>query len=228
MARWGLRRRSRHVPLAPDSRRRPPGYHHRRAPPASRRSPDTSRETAAGYAANRRLLNHRRRCIAMLTAERTPPGSTTTTLRSAAPAELGCGVDERVVLAAAATLDSGRQAARAVVDGAPLVCASPAPRGWIGVEGVKCEHVPRCRQSDAERRASDAGGPASRRQGTQLLFRRRSELTSGRCAAARRASLPGRRVTFSRGGGTSRHITRRITPAAGTHAISRRRLRRSG
>ena len=72
---------------------------------------------------------------------------------------------------------AGKQRARwlAVVDGAPLVRASPAPRGWIGAEGVECEHVPRCRQSDAGRRASDAGGPASRRQGTQLLFRRRSE-----------------------------------------------------
>src|SRR5207245_8558312 len=117
MARWGLRRRSRHVPLAPDSRRLPPRSHHRQAPPASRRSRDTSRETAAGYAASRRSLNHRRGRIAMPTAERTPPGSTTTTLRSAAPAELGYGVDERVVLAAAAMLDSGRQAARAVVGG---------------------------------------------------------------------------------------------------------------
>lgn len=79
-------------------------------------------KTAAGYAAVRYLLSHGHRRIAMLTAERTSPCSTTTERTAGyrrALAEIGFGVDERLVVAAAATIDGGRQAGRAVLDVAP-------------------------------------------------------------------------------------------------------------
>jgi LacI family transcriptional regulator len=79
-------------------------------------------KTAAGYAAVRYLLSHGHRRIAMLTAERTLPGSPIAERTAGyrrALAEIGFGVDERLVVAAAATVDGGRQAARAVLEVAP-------------------------------------------------------------------------------------------------------------
>jgi len=79
-------------------------------------------KTAAGYEAVRYLLGHGHRRIAMLTGERIPPGSTTTERTAGyrrALAEIGFGVDERLVVAAAATVDGGRQAAHAALDVAP-------------------------------------------------------------------------------------------------------------
>jgi LacI family transcriptional regulator len=79
-------------------------------------------KSAVGYAAVRCLLSHGHRRIAMLTGGRSPP-SPPTSERTAgyrrALAEVGFAIDERLVVATAASVEGGLQAARTVLDLAP-------------------------------------------------------------------------------------------------------------
>jgi LacI family transcriptional regulator len=92
-------------------------------------------KTAPGYAAVRYLLGHGHRRIAMLAAEqRAPPGSPISERTAGyrrALAEVGFDVDERLVVAAAAAVDGGRQAAGAVLDVAPPPTAIFSDSGLV-------------------------------------------------------------------------------------------------